>query len=499
MKKTAFLLALILFFAFTVNSKPISAQVDRQIQDEIIYNILVDRFNNGDFNRDDQIRIDDPNAYQGGDLQGIILKLDSLIEIGVTTLSLSPIMANAEDGYHGYWIEDFNSIDEQFGTMEDLQLLIEEAHDRNMKVVLEFVPNFISSTHPIASDPEKEDWILERNNVSTDWGEEAVALNQENPEVQEFLIEAAEFWMNETEIDGFKLHAVEQSSLDFLEKFTTKIKDQNPEFYLIGDVLNEDADTEEIINNTAIDIVDNPSLYQSMSDTFSELGQPVSDLYDEFQENATDSDLLYMDNKYTDRFTQKFSENGRNSLTAWTLALTYMYTTPGVPSILQGSELPMYGDASQAQKLMQFNSGDAELTEFHNRISSLRSEFPTLVYGDFEIVGSSGAMSVFKRTYDGNTMYIAINNDDKAQSVAVDGIESGMQLRGYLGDNLVRENDKGEYKIGLARETAEVYVIQSDAGFNWGFIGFVGGIFLLFVFVVIYLSRKQKKREAKNG
>ena len=498
MKRTALLLVLLLAVTLTVNTKTISAQEDREIQGEIIYNILVDRFNNGDFNRDDQVRVDDPDAFHGGDLQGIILKLDALAEIGVTTLSLSPIMANAPDGYHGYWIEDFYSIDEQFGTMEDLETLIKEAHNRNMKVVLEFVPNYISTTHPIVSDPDKTDWVKQEDEVSAEWANGAVALNQDNPEVREFLMEAATFWIEETDIDGFKLHAVDQASLDFLEEFTTQIKKQNQDFYLIGDIFNPEADTGQVVDNTEIDIVDNASLYQAMSDTFSELGKPVEAVYSQWQKSGSESDLLYIDNKYTDRFTQKLAENGRNSLTAWTLALTYMYTSPGVPSLFQGSELPMYGDASQAQNLVQFNSGDAELKEFHNRISSLRSEFPALVYGDFELVGSSGAMSVFKRSYDGETVYIAINNDDETQAVSVSGIESGMQLRGYLGDNTVRENDNGVFKIGLARESAEVYTIETDTGFNWAFIGFVLGIFLLFVIAVIILSLKQKKRETRG-
>ncbi|PAV29231.1 alpha-amlyase [Virgibacillus profundi] len=497
MKKTALLFISLFFIAFTANSGTISAQ-ESQIQDEIIYNIVVDRYNNGDFNRNEQVNIEDPNAYHGGDIQGIITKLDTFQELGVTTLSLSPIMENAPAGYHGYWIEDFYSIEEQFGTMEDLHTLIDEAHKRDIKIVLELVSNYISSSHSIVSDPEKADWLLGDANLSTDWADNVAVLNQDNPEVQTFLTEVAEFWMNETDIDGFKLQAVDQSSIDFLETFTAHIKSINPEFYIIGDILNTDEDLKEIKEISGIDMVDNPILQQSMTNTFSELGNPVSDLYEAWEESGSEKDLLYIDNKYTDRFTQVFAENGRNSVTAWSLALTYMYTTPGVPSLFQGSELPMYGDASETQKLVQFNSGDAELTEFHNRISSLRSQFPALVHGDFELVDSSGAMSVFKRTYEDETMFIAINNDEESQAVSVTGIDSGMQLRGYLGDNIVRENDNGEFRISIPRETAEVFSIEPDQGFNWGLIGFVIGVFLLFVVGVIYLTRKQKKREARE-
>lgn len=135
---------------------------ERQIQEEVIYHILIDRYNNGDHSMDSNVDVNDPYAYHGGDFQGIITKLDDLQELGITTLSLSPIMANADKGYHGYWIEDFYQLEEQFGTMEDFQLLVKEAHKRGMKVVIEFVTQFIAPTNPIVQDTEKADWVKEQ-------------------------------------------------------------------------------------------------------------------------------------------------------------------------------------------------------------------------------------------------------------------------------------------------------------------------------------------------
>lgn len=167
--------------------------------------------------------------------------------------------------------------------------------------------------------------------------------------------------------------------------------------------------------------------------------------------------------------------------------------------IFQGSEIPMYGeDAVAAQNLVQFNSGDSDLQEFFHKISSLRSQFRALQYGDFELVDTSNAMSVFRRSYEGDTLYIAINNSSTSQDITVSGIEPGMQLRGYLEDNLVRADDNGDYRIGLPRESVEVFHLQPDKGLNWGFISFIFGTLLLFIVGVIYLSRKQKKREAEE-
>ncbi|MBP1969015.1 alpha-amylase [Virgibacillus natechei] len=496
MKRMAFMLIIIGFFLYNVTSIDSSAQEDRQLEEEIIYNIVVDRFNNGDFERNEQVRIDDPYAYHGGDLQGIINRLDDIQELGVTTISLSPIMENALDGYHGYWIEDFYSVEEQFGEMEDFHELIDEAHKRDMKVVMEFVTNYVGSSHSIVDDPEREDWIQEGNDVTADWADNVAVLNQDNPEVEAFLMDVARFWMEETDIDGFELHAVDQSSFSFLESFTAQIKEIDENFYLLGDILDTDQASEQLKEITEIDMIENQDLFESMTEVFAEEGNPVSAIYETWEESGSYSDLLYVDSKDTKRFSQMFAENGRNDLTTWSLALTYMYTTPGVPVIFQGSEMPMYGtDTAEVQQLVQFNAGSDELNEFHSRISSLRTQFPALKYGDFEQVGTSGAMSVFKRTYEDEEIYIAINNDTVLQAVSVSDIESGTRLRGHLGDNIVLEEDNGEHKIGLDRETAEVFVVETDTGLNWMFIGFIGVVFLLFIGGVIYLTRKQKRSE----
>ena len=494
MKKIAGVFLAVGLIAFMTFVPNVAAERERGLEDEIIYNILIDRYNNGTPTNDTQVNLDDPQAYHGGDLQGVIAKLDDLQEIGVTTISLSPLMENSDNGFHGYWIEDFYQVEDHIGTMEDLHKLIEEAHNRDMKVVIEFVTNYVAASHPIVDDSEKADWFIDNELTEPAWMENTVRLNLEHPEVEAYLLDVAAYWMEETAIDGFKLHAVDQAPLTFLESFTQYIKELNPEFYLLGDILVTDADNAELINDTALDAVGNMRLNDAMVEVFAEPDNAVENIYEVWQTAKNQQPLLYMDDFNSERFTQKFSENGRNTLTTWSLALTYMYTTPGVPMLLQGSELPMYGtEAEESQRLVPFNSGEPDLKEFHNRISALRNEFPVLRYGDFEIVDSSGALSVFKRTYNDETMYIAINNGSESAYVDVSDIPSNMELRGYLGDNLVRENENGDYRIGLARESAEVYTVQTDAGFNWLFIGFVVGVFVLFIGAIIFLSAKQKK------
>src|SRR5699024_10716085 len=179
---------------------------------------------------------------------------------------LSPVMANAPDGYHGYWVEDFWSVEEQFGTMDDFNKLVAEAHDRDIKVILEFVTNYAAGSHPIASNPDKADSFIDANDIDAPWADKAIVLDQQNPDVQAMLIDAATFWMEETDIDGFKLHAADQADPDFLEALAAAIKEHDPAFYILADVLDEESDIQKLEKISHIDAIDNPGLFQTMND-----------------------------------------------------------------------------------------------------------------------------------------------------------------------------------------------------------------------------------------
>jgi len=156
----------------------------------------------------------------------------------------------------------------------------------------------------------------------------------------------------------------------------------------------------------------------------------------------------------------------------------------------------MYGPGYPENRyLVDFSSADPDVEEVFDTLAAAREEFPALVDGDFEEYASDEGMSLFKRTLDDETVYFAINNDSESRVVKIPGIGEDLQLYGILHDDTIREDADGELLIGMERESVEVFVEQPNAGFNWGFIVFVGGVLLLFVGVVVFLSLKQRKRE----
>ncbi|MFO7561915.1 MAG: alpha-amylase family glycosyl hydrolase [Enhygromyxa sp.] len=117
-------------------------------RDEVIYQVLVDRFANGDTGNDYRVQLGAPARYHGGDWRGLEEQLPYLQELGVTTLWISPVVKNVEtdadvDGYHGYWAQDFTQLNPHFGDLVALRRLVDACHERDMKVIIDIVTNHV--------------------------------------------------------------------------------------------------------------------------------------------------------------------------------------------------------------------------------------------------------------------------------------------------------------------------------------------------------------------
>jgi alpha-amylase len=118
-------------------------------RDEVIYQMLVDRFDDGDLNNDEMVVPGALGLYQGGDWQGVINHLDYLKTLGVTALWISPVVRNLEtdanfDAYHGYWQQDFTHVNPHFGDLAKLRELVDKAHAQGFKVILDIVTNHVA-------------------------------------------------------------------------------------------------------------------------------------------------------------------------------------------------------------------------------------------------------------------------------------------------------------------------------------------------------------------
>lgn len=143
-------------------------------RDQVIYQIMVDRFSNGDPNNDYGIAISVPGRYHGGDWQGVIDQLDYLEELGVTALWISPTYSNTEEdagfqSYHGYWPFDFIRPNQHFGDLHKLRELVDKAHERGMLVILDVVLNHVGQLwyYDINGNGQPDEWLSGGGNNHT--------------------------------------------------------------------------------------------------------------------------------------------------------------------------------------------------------------------------------------------------------------------------------------------------------------------------------------------
>jgi glycosidase len=506
-----FLVGILLVPFFLFYSLPVMAleKEERKWQDETIYFLMVDRFYNGDYSNDYDVNAKDPLAYQGGDFQGIIDKLDYLKDMGFTAIWLTPIFDNSEKGYHGYWIKDFYNTEEHFGSMDTFKTLVNEAHKRDIKVILDFVANHVSPEHEWVKDSSKQEWF-HPNQAISNWENQAEIENgwiyglpdlaQENPEVEKYLLDTAQWWIKETDIDGYRLDTVKHVPVSFWEKFSHKVKETKEDFYLIGEVWSDNPEYIAKYDQAGIDgFVDYP-LNEYLRAAFSKPDTRMDFLFKNWERNKQtyeDPYLMgtFLDNHDTTRFTQDLVANNQTPGTRWNLALTYLYTTPGIPIVYYGSEIALNGGKDpDNRRLMNFRT-DKVIIDYITKIGELRQQLPSLTRGTMEVLYEQEGMAVYKRVYQDEVSIIALNNTSKTQHVTLSSkdLESGKELRGLLANDLVKSKDD-KYDIVIDREEAEVYVLAEKTGLNRPYLLVMGTVYALF-FVFIYLIWKRSKRK----
>lgn len=173
-----------------------------------IYFVMVDRFANGDRSNDGDADPKDPQAFHGGDLKGLISKLDWLEELGVDTVWLSPVFGmrttkwHGYGAFHGYWTWDLNTIEPRLGDEATLVQLSDELHRRGMKLVLDLVLNHVGPDAPLVT--QKPEWFHHNGGV-TNWNDPVQLttydvhglsdLATERADVAKYLTDSARRWL----------------------------------------------------------------------------------------------------------------------------------------------------------------------------------------------------------------------------------------------------------------------------------------------------------------
>ena len=204
-----------------------------------IYHLLIDRFNGGW-----QVPPKSENLFCGGNLQGVIDKLDYIKELGFNAVMLSPIFASAN--YHGYHTLNFDEVDPHLGTWEDYQRLLDTAHGKGMKIICDFVPNHCWYQAPMFQESlltnggKHRDWFFFNSDDSDAFVSflgfgDLPKFNLTNPEVAGFMIDKAEK-LARMGVDAFRIdHALGQPH-GFLKDLRTSLEQINSDIVVFGEV-----------------------------------------------------------------------------------------------------------------------------------------------------------------------------------------------------------------------------------------------------------------------
>jgi neopullulanase len=241
---------------------------------DVVYLIMPDRFADGDPTNNEPSQSpgtydrSQPRAYHGGDLRGIREHLPYLRDLGVTTLWLTPVYDNdnaSPQDYHGYGAVDFYAVDEHLGTLTDLVELVAAAHRHGIKVFLDTVLNHTGPRHPWVKAPPEADWFhgtadqhlaaiasmdrltdlhappkLWRDLVEGWFADKLPDLNQENPRVDQYLLQNTLWWAEHTGVDGYRLDTFPYVARRFWSNWHRRLFRIHPRFATMGEVFNRD-------------------------------------------------------------------------------------------------------------------------------------------------------------------------------------------------------------------------------------------------------------------
>ena len=471
--------AMFLLFISTVMPAAVSAKTDRSFADESIYDLLVDRFNNGDGKNDIDVNAQDGLAFNGGDFVGVHARLQHIIDMGFTIVSLGPIFKT--ETYDGRRALSYTELEPHFGTEDELQALVKEIHKQKMKVIADF---------PLGKVSEDHEWAKNRTYKFTHSADGTVDWDPNDSNVQEALKQTVVDFVTAYNLDGIRLTQLDGFDDAYLNELIAAIHDAQEGSYVLTNV-ESGAEFDSTPSDTKMD---------ALRQTFMK-SNPDSSSIALFDDND-ETKVIQFDDLTGPRLTYDMVEARMFPPTRWKVAATALFTLPGVPLMTYGTEIAVNGkEAPESHPLFNFKT-DMEFKELIGNLNLLRNQSETLRNGDFEMLHNEDGFLVYTRTSEDETWLIAVNNTSETASVEIPigKIGDNKKLRGVLDGDLIRESDDGVFRVVLDREMAEVYIADDDKGFNTPYLIatiLVYVIFLGFLFMIIKKGRERRKSETK--
>jgi len=428
-------------------------------------------------------------GFQGGDLYGIIDKLDHLQSLQVNALYLTPVFASASN--HRYHPYDYFNVDPLLGGNDALRALLDACHERGIRVVLDAVLNhtgrgFWPFHHILengGNSPYRDwfhihDWPLRpyssdkdnHHNYDSWWNlPELPKLNTSNPGVRQYLLNVAKYWI-EFGADGWRIDAAGEIKDDsFWQEFRNVVKSVNPDAWLCGEewyVASKwlkgdmfDAVMNYPLGTAAISFFGKSTLRTGYFPDPSEELVPLN--AEQFAgeiktlQSAYGNELLKGQlNSFGSHDTARIFWTIGDNQNALKQLVLFQMTAPGAPCIYYGDEigmssagLPHCREAVPWDELAQWNQ---PVLDFYREYTALRRQFDCLQTGEFDILYAEGDVFAFTRIKGEQCAVIAFNTGDRDESLVLDLPAKAESFKGYVGNAEFRETeDKQLVEIAL--------------------------------------------------
>lgn len=478
-------------FSAPAISAETAADSTYDFRQETIYFVFLDRFSDGDAtnNSGNNPQTYDPNnlkKYVGGDIRGLINKLPYLKSLGITAIWITPPVDNADNldvnggaGYHGYWGKDFFRVDEHLGTMDDFKELSQLMHspEYNMKLVLDYAPNHSNGndeneygaiyrdgayiTNYDTDVAAGTNWYHHNGGV-TDWNNwyqvrnhnlfNLSDFNQSNPEVYNYLLDGAKFWID-AGVDAIRIDAIKHMDKEFIQQWTGDIYNYastigRDGFYFFGEWFGASATTTTGIDGYAIDYANNSGsalLDFGFRDTLERVlvgrsGNTMQTLNSYLETRSTvftsdDWQVVFMDNHDMARISTALrstantfgpgnNEAGGGHSESFAqkrvdLGLVATMTVRGIPAIYYGTEhysanfttnaFGQVGSDPYNREVMPSFAQDSEAFKIIQALTALRKTSPAIQQGSYSQKWLNDDILVYERKFKDDVVLVALN------------------------------------------------------------------------------------------
>lgn len=384
------------------------------VKGTVWYQIFPERFANGDTSNDPEntlpwgSKIPGREDFFGGDLQGVLDNLDYLESLGINGIYFCPVFEASTN--HKYDTNDYYEIDSHFGDKKIFRKLVDELHARGMRIMIDAVFNHIGHNSPIWQDVVKNeekskyaDWFHIRS-YPVGFGENGnhemattlsfdtfsftptmPKLNTENPEVQEYLLDIAKYWIKEFNIDAWRLDVANEVDHHFWKRFYSETTALKEDFYILGEIWHSSQswlqgdEFHAVMNYAFTDMMQDFFVHKKISASKMVAGMNEQLMLYRDQTNQVMFNLL--DSHDTARLLTQV--NGDKDLLKSVFSL--MFLQHGAPCIYYGTEIGMDGaNDPDCRKCMEWDTAkqDLELFTFFQQMIAMRKENQELVtYG----------------------------------------------------------------------------------------------------------------------